>query len=112
MRLSRSTILVGVTVGWTILVAAIWVRSCFRRDVLLHVSETRTLTHTSTTGGDVLVMQIRFPRGSRRDPIERPFSWESQSTTQPTPLDPMDPIDERFSAFGVGYYRGNWGQGW
>ena len=112
MRLSRSRILVGVTVGWTILVAAIWVRSYFRRDVLLRVSETRTLTYTSTTGGNVLVLQIRFPHESRRDTIERPFSWESQSTTQPTPLAPVDLTDERFSAFGVGYYRGNWGQGW
>src|SRR5690349_10704996 len=102
MRLSRSTILVGITVGWIFLVAAISVRSYFRRDVLLHVSETRTLTHTSTAGGDVLVMQIRFPRGSRRDPRERPFSWDSEPTTQPTPLDLTDQTDKRFSAFGAG----------
>src|SRR3954447_10519467 len=109
MRLSRSGILVGLCVGWTLLVIAAWLRSTGHRDLVQHASKTAKLTHASIASGDILLMQIQLPQGRTRAPAERPGWVESRSATQSSLLHPELSSEQRFHLLGAAYYRGDWG---
>src|SRR3954469_9757881 len=104
MRLSRSGILVGLCVGWTLLVIAAWLRSTGRRDLVQHVSKTAKVTHASIASGKILLMQIQLPQGWTPDRDERPIWVESRSATQPSLLHPEFSSEERWHLMGAAYY--------